>query len=88
VAAAAGVRDVGVIDRGIRISACQHLVGIPVTVLAIGRGLAGRGDLRMGAVRVGFLGIRMAVGAENLLGRRVVHQALHVLVAIHASQFH
>ena len=87
-AAPAGVRNVSVIDRGIRISARQHLVGVPVTVLTIGRGFAGSGDLCMRAVRVGVLRIGVAVSTENLLRRRVVRKTLYVLVAIDAGQLH
>ncbi len=87
-AASAGIGNVGVIDRGIRISAGQHLVRVPVTVLAIGRGFAGSGDLCVRAVRVGILRVSMAIGAENLLRRRLVGQALHILVAVHAGQLH
>ena len=87
-AAPAGIGNVGVIHRGVWIAAGQHFVGVSMTVLAIGGGFAGGRDLRMRAVRVGVLRISMAIGAENLLGRRLVRKALHVLVAVHAGQLH
>ena len=62
-AAAAGVRNVGVIDRRIGSAACEHLVGAAVAVLAIGGDLARGRDLRMRAVRIGILRIGMAVRA-------------------------
>ena len=87
-AASAGYGNVGVIDRRVGCAAGEHLVGAAVAVLAIGGDLAGGDDLRMRAVRVGILRIGMAVGAENLLGRRLVRQALHVLMAVHAGKLH
>ena len=69
-------------------AAGQHLVGATMAVLAIGSDLAGGVDLRMAAVRVGVLRIGMAVGADNLLWRRLVRQALDVLVAVHAGELH
>ena len=42
----------------------------------------------MGAVRKGSLRAGMAVGAKNFLRRRFVREALYVLVAIHAREFH
>ena len=40
----------------------------------------------MQAVRVSILRINMAINTKNLLRRRVVRQALHVLVAIDAGK--
>ena len=88
VASAAGVRNVGVIDRRVRGSAGYHLVGAAVTVLAIRGYPAPRHNLGMRAVGIGVLRVGMAIGTENLLGRRFVRQALDVLMAIHASELH
>ena len=41
---------------------------------------------RMGAMRVSLLRVRMALPAGNFLRRRIVRQALHVGVAIHAGK--
>ena len=88
VAAAAGIRNVSVIYRGIGISAGQHFVCVAMTVLAVGGCFARGGNLRVHAVRVGVFGISMAVGAKNLLRRSLVRQALHVFVAVHTGQLH
>ena len=86
-APAAGCGDVGVIHRRLGIVGGQNLVCAPVAVLAIGRGRrAALGSLGMQAVGVRFLGIRVALGAGDLLRGALMRQALHVGVAIHAAE--
>ena len=63
-------------------------MGFAVAVLAIGADLAGMRDLRMQALRVGISRIGMATHAEDFLRRCLVREALHVFVAIDASQLH
>ena len=59
-----------------------------MAILAIGGNLSAGDDLCVGAVCVSILRAGMAVSAEDLLRLRLVHQALHVLVAVHASKLH
>ena len=63
-------------------------MGIAVTILAICRCFAGGNSPGVGTVRVSILRARMAFGAEDLLGRRIVGKAFNVFVAIHARQLH
>ena len=58
-----------------------------MAVFAVGRGhFAGLADLGVVAVRVSELRIGMASGARDFLRRRLVNQALHILVAVHAGK--
>jgi uncharacterized membrane protein len=58
-----------------------------VTVLAVcGWGSASLGRFGVVAVRVLILRIRMALGADNLFGCRLVDQAFYVCVAIHTGE--
>lgn len=87
-AAAAGCRNVGVIDGGIGSAAGEYLVSATMAVLAICGDLSAGDDFGMGAVGVGILSVRVAVDAEDLLRRRFVGEALHVFVAVHAGELH
>jgi len=88
VASAAGDRDMRMVDGRIGMTASENVVGITMTVLAIRGNSAAGDDLGMCAVRVGGLRVGMAIGAEDLLGRRLVGETFDVLVAVHASEFH
>lgn len=88
VAAAAGGRDMCVIDRRIGVPPGQNRVSVSVTVQAVRTRKPYPCDLCMHAVRVRIGCIGVARGAKNFLRRRFVREALHVLVAIDASQFH
>ena len=87
-ASAAGGRNMGMIDGRIGMAACENVVGVSVAVQAIGCNFAGGNGLGVCAVRVGRLCVGMAIGAEDLLGRLVVGEALDILVAVHAGEFH
>jgi hypothetical protein len=87
-APAAGFGNVSAIDRRVGRAAGEHFVGAAVAVLAIGGNLSAGDDLGVGAVCVSILRASMAISAENLLRRRLVRKALHVLVAIHARELH
>ena len=63
-------------------------MGTAMAVLAIGSDLSAGDELCMGAVREGILCAGMAFGAKNFLRRRFVREALYVLVAVHAREFH
>lgn len=86
-ASAAGGGDMCAIDGRIGVSAGEHIMRVPMTIQAAGRGLAGD-DLRVRAVLARVLGIGVAVGAQDFLRRIFVSEALHVLMAIHAGEFH
>ena len=87
-AAAASGRNVRTVDRRIGGAPGKYLVGTAMAVLAIGGDFAGGDDLRMRAVRRGVLCVGVAVGAHDLLRWRIMRKALHVLVAVHASELH
>lgn len=87
-AAAAGVWNVGVIDRRVRGSAGEDFVGAAVAVLTIGGDPAARDDLCVCAMSESVLRVGMAIGAQNFLGRCFVRQTLYVLVAVHARELH
>ena len=86
VAAPACTGNVLVTDRRFRIVRGENLVGAAVAVLASGGGSTriARGGVR--TVRIGMLRIGVTLGAGDLLRRRVVSQALHILVAIDARK--
>ena len=74
------------IHRRFWIAAGHHLMRAPVAILASCRRRAFLARHRMSAVLVSFLRIRMAFPAGHLPGRRIVRQALHIRVAIHAPK--
>ena len=86
VAPPARVWNVLVIHRRLRISARHHLMRAAMAILAPRSRHALLARNRMGAMRVSLLRVRMALPAGNLFGRRIVRQALHVGVAIHARK--
>lgn len=88
VAAAACGRDMGVIDRGIRVAASQYRVCVSVAVKTIRRHFAGGRAPCMHAVFIGTGCTGVATDAENLLRRSLMHEALYVLVAIDAGKLH
>ena len=86
-AAPAGGRTVGVIDRRFWVAACQNLVRAAVAVLAVcRRRFAGFAGLGVNAERIGLAGIRVTLNASDLLGRGLMGQALHIRVAIDAGE--
>ena len=64
----------------------QNLVRASVAILAVCSRPAGTVRAGMKAVRVSFLCVGVALCAANLPGRGVMRQALHILVAINASE--
>jgi len=80
-------RNVLVIHRRHGIVRAENLMRPAVAVLAVRRSRSARlHRLRMQAMRVGGLRVRMALRARHLQRRRVVDEALHILVAIHAGK--
>ncbi len=80
-------RNIGMIHRRLSIVDCQNLVRAPMAILAVcRRRLATLARFRVGAVRISFLCIRMALHAPDLLRWSLVHQALYILVAIHTRK--
>jgi hypothetical protein len=88
VAAAAGRGNVRVIDRRVGMAAGEHRMGFSMAVLAAGAYETRAGHFRVHAVRVRGGCIGMTGDAGDLLRRRVVCEALHVLVAIDAIELH
>ena len=86
--AAAGCWDVRVIDGRIGVAAGEYRVCVSVAIETGGEDLAGGIELGMSTVRVCIAGFGMAAAAENFLRRRLVHEALDVLMAIDAGKFH
>ena len=86
VAAAAGDGNIGVTHRRMRIIGSQHFMRPTVAAGAGGRRRLRRGQFRVRAVRPRRLCILVAIRACYLLRRRVMRQALHVLVAIDAPE--
>lgn len=86
-ASAASHGNVAVTDRRLDIVRRQNLMRTPVTIHAgCGRSAVSFHSLRMHAARVSGLRIHMALSASDFLGRRVVHQALHIFVAVNAAE--
>ena len=69
-----------------RIVRAGDLVHAAVAVLAARRRRAGLGDLGVGTAQISIARVGMAPGALDLLRRRVMDEALHVLVAIDAGE--
>ena len=86
VAPSAGDGNIGVIYRRFGVAAGENSCAPPWQSWQLAAVLPGGVVLAWRAVRIGILRIGMALGAENLLRRGLVRQALHVLVAIHASE--
>ena len=86
VAPPARVWNVLVIHRRLRIAARHHLVCAAMAILAPRRRHTFLARNRMGAAGVSLLRVCMAPAAGNFLGRRIVRQALHIGVAIHARK--
>ncbi len=87
VAPAAGDGNVRVIHRRFGIVRRKDLVRAAVTVLAVCRcAVAGLVRLRVQAVRVSVLRIRMALGAGDLPRGGLMDQAPYILVAINARK--
>ena len=83
----AGRGNVGVIHRRLGIVARQHLVRAAVTVLACGRNsLAGLAVFGVQTMRVRLLRIGVAARASDFRRRLLVRQALHIRVAVHATE--
>lgn len=83
---AAGDGNVGVAYGRFAVVCGKELVDVAVAIFTgSGRGSA-FGRLGVETVLVGLLGVAMAVGAGDLLGRRFVGQARDVFMTIHAGE--
>jgi hypothetical protein len=81
------MRDIRVIHRRLRVVRRQNLVLAPVAILAIRRRrVPCFHRLRVIAVRISLLCIRMALRAGHLLRRRIVRQGFHIRVTVHAPE--
>ncbi len=86
VAPAAGGGNIGVIDGRLGIARALNLVNVAVAVLATGGNLSALVHFRVDAVLIRLAGIGVALRAADFLRGRLVRQALHILVAIHAGE--
>ena len=86
VTAAAGLRNIDVIDRRLRVRDCRGFVRAAMAIDTRGGGRFSGGELRVGAVAVGGLRVGVALRTGNLFGGRVVCQAFDVGVAINACE--
>ncbi len=86
VAAAAGGGYIGVTHGRLGIVSGHDLVDVAVAVLAGCSGAASLCGFGVDAVGVDLLGIGVALGAGHLLRTRLMHEALYILMAIHALE--
>ena len=83
-ASAARIRNILMIHRRFFVVGGHHFVRASMAILASRRGRARLACDRVLAVCVSILRIRMTLRALDLLRRRLMRQALHILVAINA----
>ena len=87
VTAPARRRNVGVIHRRLSVACGNNLMHPTVTIFAIRRpSFAALASLRVRAVRVCVLRIRVTLHTRDLLRRSLMNQALYIRVTIHAGE--
>lgn len=86
-ALAAGDGNIAMIDRRPGIAGSQNLMRAAMTIhTGCGRRTTSLGRLGVGTVGISILRIRMALSAGDLLRRGLMGQALHVFMAIDATE--
>jgi len=85
-AAAAGGRDVGVVDGRFGIACPHYLVNVAVAVFATGGNLSTFVDFRMDAVCIRLAGVGVTLRATDPLRARLMRKACYIRMTIHTRE--